>query len=435
MAHPEPMANSGDTEWPRVGLQKPSHEVPAHTAGPPKPDATVLLQSLFALVPDQVWTVAITVLLMLFAKWLFKAPSKTSTPILSTSGTPEQSEANSEAAETEPPRAGRWSMKEQASKEPAAKTEGDQSQIPKSPTTKPQSFGPKETTKTVEPDPPAKKEVTKVDDKPAPAGDGQQKPPDSTTPPTPAVPATTPPKATGAAKTTTAAPTPQVTAQVMFKSIQEARSDIQGLDKRLEAIEKILGIMSEKIGPLHANVTGMQKSQDSHYKEFSTSFAKVCGNMRGNFDETQQLARENHQNLEQRIGSVENRLVGGIQKTMEKITNCDYQSNQHHDQKIDSLGSEVLAALHFVQSELAEIKQTASTTSEEVRSIREMCERPVPAAAPQYRAPHFAAQLPGPAPPYEAGGAARSLSLQTAIPAEPSITISPDGRSLHIPLR
>ena len=242
-------------------------------------------------------------------------------------------------------------------------------------------------------------------------------------------------KAAGGPKATTAATTPQVTAQVMFKSLQEARADIQGLATRLEAIEKILGIMSEKIGPLHANVTNMQKSQDSHYKEFSTSFAKVCGNMRGNFDESQQLSRDNYHNLEQRLGSVENRLVGGIQKTLEKITNCDYQTNQNVDKKIDSLGSEVLAALHFVQSELAEVKQSASTTSEEVRSIREMCERPMPAAAPQYRAPHFAAPLPGPAPSYEAAVSARSLSLQNAIPAEPSITISPDGRSLHIPLR
>ena len=125
--------------------------------------------------------------------------------------------------------------------------------------------------------------------------------------------------------------------------------------------------------------------------------------------------------------------MGGIQKTLEKITNCDYQTNQSFSQKIESMGSEVLAALHFVQTELAEVKQTVGSTSEEVHSIREMCERPVPATAPQYRAPHFAAQIPGPAPPYEAAVSA-SLSLQSAIPAEPSITISPDGRSLHIPL-
>ncbi|OLP74270.1 hypothetical protein AK812_SmicGene46239, partial [Symbiodinium microadriaticum] len=62
----------------------------------------------------------------------------------------------------------------------------------------------------------------------------------------------------------------------------------------------------------------------------------------------------------------------------------------------------MLAALHFVQSELAEVKQTISSTIEEVHSIREMCERPLPASAPQYRAPHFAAQIPGPAPLYEA---------------------------------
>ena len=368
-------------------------------------------------------------------------PSKTTTSAASTSklaeGGQQPEPSHPDGTGSDPPRTGRWTTKESAAKEPISKGESDQAQIPKSPTTKPQSFGPKETSKPVEVDPPAKKEVTvatKADDKPQQPADGAQKAPDPTTTSTTTTPAATPAKAVGGPKATTPA-TPQVTAQVMFKNLQETRADIQGLATRLEAIEKILGIMSEKIGPLHANVTSMQKSQDSRYKEFSTSFAKVCGNMRANFDETQQLARENYHNLEQRLGAVENKLVGGIQKTLEKITNCDYQTNQSFDKKIDSLGSEVLAALHFVQTELAEVKQSASTTSEEVRSIREMCERPVPAAAPQYRAPHFAAPLPGPAPSYEAAVSARSLSLQNAIPAEPSITISPDGRSLHIPLR
>ena len=441
MAHPETMASPGATEWPQVGTQKTHHEVPTPSTATPKPDLTVLIQSLLSAVPDQLWTVLATVLLMLFAKWLFMTPSKTTTPTASTSklaeGGQQPEPSHPDGTGSDPPRTGRWTTKEPAAKEPTTKGESDQAQIPKSPTTKPQSFGPKETSKPVEVDQPAKKEVTavtKADDKPQQPADGAQKAPDPTTTPTTTTPVVTPAKAVGGPKAATPV-TPQVTAQVMFKNLQETRADIQGLATRLEAIEKILGIMSEKIGPLHANVTSMQKSQDSHYKEFSTSFAKVCGNMRANFDETQQLARENYQNMEQRLGAVENKLVGGIQKTLEKITNCDYQTNQSFDKKIDSLGSEVLAALHFVQTELAEVKQSASTTSEEVRSIREMCERPVPAAAPQYRAPHFAAPLPGPAPSYEAAVSARSLSLQNAIPAEPSITISPDGRSLHIPLR
>ena len=440
MAHPETVASSGATEWPQVGSQKAHHDVPMQSTSTPRPDLAVLIQSLLLVVPDQLWTVLATVLLMLFAKWLFMTPSKSSTTTASTpkpaEGSQQPEPSHPDATGSDPPRTGRWTAKEPAAKEPSTKGEGDQAQIPKSPTTKPQSFGPKETSKSVETDPPAKKEVTvvtKADDKPQQPADGAQKAPDQSTSTT-TTPAVTPAKTAGAPKAATPA-TPQVTAQVMFKNLQETRADIQGLATRLEAIERILGIMSEKIGPLHANVTTMQKSQDSHYKEFSTSFAKVCGHMRGNFDETQQLARENYQNMEQRLGAVENKLVGGIQKTLEKITNCDYQTNQCFDKKIDNLGSEVLAALHFVQTELAEVKQSASTTSEEVRSIREMCERPVPAAAPQYRAPHFAAQLPGPAPSYEAAVSARSLSLQNAIPAEPSITISPDGRSLHIPLR
>ena len=389
MVHPETVANPGATEWPQVGTQRAHHEAPIPASVAPKLDTMVLIQSLFSAIPDQLWTVLATVLLMLFAKWLFMTPSKTATPTTSTStvaeGGHQPEPSQQDSAGTDPPRSGRWSTREPAGKEPTTtKAEEDQSQIPKSPSTKPQSFGPKETTKAVEVDPPTKKEaavVTTADDKPQKPADPPQKTPHPATTPTTATPAATQAKATGAPKATTAA-TPQVTAQLMFKSLQEARTDIQGLSTRVEAIEKVLGIISEKVGPLHANFTSMQKSQDSYYKEFSQSFAKVCGNVRGNFEDTQQLARENYHNMEQRLGAVENKLVGGIQKTLEKITNCDYQTNQSFDKKIDSLGSELLAALHFVQSELAEVKQSASTTSEEVRNIREMCERPVPAAAP-----------------------------------------------------
>ena len=157
--------------------------------------------------------------------------------------------------------------------------------------------------------------------------------------------------------------------------------------------------------------------------------------MRCNFEESQQLARDNYQGLEQRVGAAESKLVGGIQRTLDKITNCDYQSQQVFSQKMENVASELLAAMQFSQNELAEVKQTLGSTSEEVHSIKEMCERPLATSAPQYRPPHFAAHVPGPAPPYEAAVPPRSLSLQSALPSEPSITISPDGRSLNIPLR
>ena len=330
MAVPEVVANPEVTEWPQVRMQGASFEAPAPAPSGPKPNAWLVVQSFLAMVPDQMWTVLATVLVMLFAKWLFMVPGKNTALTRSTAAASDQvsDTPQKDPASGETQRSGRWSSREPPSKDPTpAKAEEDQPQIPKSPTTKPQSFGPKETTKAVEADPPAKKEVagtTTNDDKPKQTVDPPQK--------TAADPATTtqaPAQAkAGGVPKSTAAPSPQVTAQVMFKSLQDAKTDIQGLSTRVEAIEKVLGIISEKVGPLHANVVSVQKSQDSHYKEFAQSFAKVCGSMRCNFEESQQLARDNYHNMEQRLGAVESKLVGGIQKTLEKITNCDYQTNQ-----------------------------------------------------------------------------------------------------------
>ena len=320
MAHPETVANSGATEWPQVGMQGASYEAPAPAPLGPKPNVWITVQSFLTVIPDQMWTVLATVLVMLFAKWLFMTPGKATAPAKSTAAVSDaghQSEPTQhDSAGAEPPRSGRWSSREPSGKDPTtAKADEDQSQIPKSPSTKPQSFGPKETTKAVEVDPPAKKEstgATTADDKTKQPVDPPQKtaPDPSTTPAT-----TTPAPAqakTGGAPKAVAAPSPQVTAQVMFKSLQDAKTDIQGLSTRVEAIEKVLGIISEKVGPLHANIVSMQKSQDSHYKEFAQSFAKVCGNMRCNFEESQQLARDNYHNMEQRLGAVEGSRIQNV---------------------------------------------------------------------------------------------------------------------------
>ena len=91
-----------------------------------------------------------------------------------------------------------------------------------------------------------------------------------------------------------------------------------------------------------------------------------------------------------------------------------------------------------MQGGVAELKEALARTVEEVHSIREMCERPVMATAPQYRAPAFGHAHDVPPPPnYDAHVRPRNVNLQQALPLPGSegITVSPDGRSLNIPLK
>ena len=221
--------------------------------------------------PEQVWTILGTMLVMLFAKWLFTPQPQRATGA-NTATQEGSSSVKSDQQDEEPPRPSRWGGKETPKDQSGTTTTPtkveDPQPVPKSPTTTPQSFGPKEVTKTVEPDKPVSKGVAD-----APKTDASVKAPtDAAGTPSAQTPATaptttaTPPTATSAKAAGTpkaaASTAPQVTAQVMYKSILEVKTDVQGLSTRIEAIEKILGIMSEKIGPLHANIVNMQKAQD-----------------------------------------------------------------------------------------------------------------------------------------------------------------------------
>ena len=248
MSTPE-LGNSGNTTWPQVREDEASSGPPPTVRGADQ--AMSMWGAAFTLLhamPEQVWTILGTMLVMLFAKWLFTPQPQRATGA-HTATQEGQSLAKPDQHDAEPTRPSRWGGKEtpkDQSSATATPTKVDDPQpVPKSPTTTPQSFGPKEVTKTVEPDKPVSKGVAeqpKTDANPKAPTDAAgtpSVPATATTPATTTAPSTaTPAKATGTPKAA-ANTAPQVTAQVMYKSIQEVKADVQGLSTRIEAIEKI----------------------------------------------------------------------------------------------------------------------------------------------------------------------------------------------------
>ena len=141
----------------------------------------------------------------------------------------------------------------------------------------------------------------------------------------------------------------------------------------------------------------------------------VAGHVRSHREEFSQESRELHTEQGTWLTSTENKLVEGIKELLKKITNTDFASSQLYNQKIEGIASEILQALDFTQGEVAELKAALARIGEEVHSIKEMCERPVMATPPQYRAPAFGSPHDvTPAPNYDAQVRPRNVNLQQA---------------------
>ena len=294
------------------------------------------------------------------------------------------------------------------------------------------------------------KPATKPDAQPAAAPKGGEASTTATpksfgpTTPTTAVPSATS-TGTGPAKASSA---PPITAHQLFKEFQNVQAEVklmhadiktiatavtelQTIPARVAGMEKVLGVMSAKLGPMSVNVEAIHKTADQGFKENSKMLSSISSNVRGSREDSAQEAKERHTEQGSWLTSTEAKLVEGI-------NNTDFASSQLYTQKVEQLGSEVLAALHFTQGELSEVKEALTRAGEEVHTIKEMCERPVMATAPQYRAPvfgHGGREVP-PAPNYDPHVRPCNVNLQQALPMHgEGITVSPDGRSLNIPLR
>ncbi|CAE7947855.1 pol [Symbiodinium sp. KB8] len=203
----------------------------------------------------------------------------------------------------------------------------------------------------------------------------------------------------------------------IMKFLSSSDKDLKDLSGRLSALETVLQAVNARVCTLSSNLDIHAKSTESYLKEALKSISVVGGAAKTFHADTQVLIGAKHDNLEQ-----------GIKSCINKVTNCDYESHTSLAKTLSDLskqtydmGQELLAALHFVQGEqgttkdnLWQIANVLSDTVEQVKIIRDYCERPVPVNV-QSTGPSTPMHPP---PTYEPSihGARQQLHLQTAIP-------------------
>ena len=230
----------------------------------------------------------------------------------------------------------------------------------------------------------------------------------------------------------------------IMKFLSSSDKDLKDLSGRLSALETVLQAVNARVCTLSSNLDIHAKSTESYLKEALKSISVVGGAAKTFHADTQVLIGAKHDNLEQ-----------GIKSCINKVTNCDYESHTSLAKTLSDLskqtydmGQELLAALHFVQGEqgttkdnLWQIANVLSDTVEQVKIIRDYCERPVPVNV-QSTGPSTPMHPP---PTYEPSihGARQQLHLQTAIPvargapasSTPQVNIDMgDGRTINIPV-
>ncbi|CAE7905046.1 HERC1 [Symbiodinium sp. KB8] len=186
----------------------------------------------------------------------------------------------------------------------------------------------------------------------------------------------------------------------IMKFLSSSDKDLKNLSDRISAMETVLGAVNARVCTLSSNLDIHAKATESYLKEALKSISVVGGAAKTFHADTQVLIGAKHDNLEQ-----------GIKSCINKVTNCDYESHTSLSKTLGDLskqtydmGQELLAALHFVQGEqgtmkdnLWQIANVLGDTVEQVRIIRDYCERPVPV---NVQASGPAAAMPPP-PAYE----------------------------------
>ncbi|CAE7636708.1 CLC-B [Symbiodinium microadriaticum] len=232
----------------------------------------------------------------------------------------------------------------------------------------------------------------------------------------------------------------------IMKFLSSSEKDLKDVTGRLAALETVLGSVNSRVCTLSTNLDIHAKSTESYLKEALKSISVVGGAAKTFHADTQVLIGAKHDNLEQ-----------GIKSCINKVTNCDYETHTALSKTLSDLskqtydmGQELLAALHFVQSEqgttkdnLWQIANVLADTVEQVKIIRDYCERPVPVNVQNAGG---SSTMPPP-PSYEPSmpsihGPRQQLHLQTAIPAArtgtttmPQVNIDMgDGRTINIPV-
>ena len=234
----------------------------------------------------------------------------------------------------------------------------------------------------------------------------------------------------------------------VLKYLAASDKDVKDVNNRLTAIEAMLGQLNGRVQTIGTNFDSMAKTQESLLKDLQKHLTAIGGAAKSYSADTQLLIGVKHDNLEH-----------GIKEVLKQMKNMDYESHSsvtrqftELSKQTDGLGQELLAALHLVQSEQAchkdniwQVAQVLADAVDQVRTIRDYCERPVPVAMQSGGAmPGSSAPPPPMAPPsYEPAvpGGRQHIHLQTALPvsraqsSSPQVTVDMgDGRSINIPV-
>ena len=235
----------------------------------------------------------------------------------------------------------------------------------------------------------------------------------------------------------------------VLKYLAASDKDIKDVNTRLTAMEAVLGQLNGRVQTIGTNFDSMAKTQESLLKDIQKHLTAIGGAAKSYSSDTQLLIGVKHDNLE-----------GGIKEILKQQKHMDYENHSsvtrqftELSKQTDGLGQELLAALHLVQSEQAshkdniwQVAQVLADAVDQVRTIKDYCERPVPVAMQSGGAlPGSSAPLPPMAPPnYEPSipGGRQHIHLQTALPvsrpqsSSPQVTVDMgDGRSINIPVQ
>ena len=227
--------------------------------------------------------------------------------------------------------------------------------------------------------------------------------------------------------------------QLMQTQLKDIVKTLTAMGPRMDGLESIAGTLSSKMGPLSKNAVDIKTILEREMGDMQKALFSASTLAKGNHDEHMKAMKAYHD-------EVLKALNGWGKEILHQLTQKDFQTSTALTRVLEQHASEILAACHYQQTEIAEIKgitselaSTLESSSSEVHLIREYCERPVPAvpAAPTYRP-----VIPGPSvhdparPPLHDPTVPARINLQQALPSDPShiVVRGAGGSHISIPL-
>ena len=228
--------------------------------------------------------------------------------------------------------------------------------------------------------------------------------------------------------------------QLMQTQLTDIVKTLTAMGPRMDGLESIAGTLSSKMGPLSKNAVDIKTMLEREMGDMQKALFSASTLAKGNHDEHMKAMKAQHD-------EVMKALNGWSKEILHQLTQKDFQTSTALTRVLEQNASEILAACHYQQTEIAEIKgitselaSTLESSSAEVHLIREYCERPVPAvpAAPTYRpvVPRPSVHDHQARPPLHDPTAPARINLQQALPSDPShiVVRGAGGSHISIPL-